>query len=188
MRPTSPPSAPPPKTLSGSVPEPLSVGTPLEAAGIALALAFLTVLTAIGSILVLGEAASDRTQSLVTVIGCGAFVAALCSGLLALWVAARWNRWLRACLATAFCAGAFIPATLFCFAVQNRLIGGRLNAETLEDLQSLRIVWSMVGAMGMFTPTGLRYLAPWPLFVLAVGAAAMFLIWPRKPDPLRSPS
>jgi hypothetical protein len=173
--------------LSGSVPEPLSAdGTPLEAAGIALALAFLTALVAIGSVLSLGEAASDRTQSLVAVIGCGAFVAALCSGLLTLWIAGRWNRWLRACLASAFCAGAFIPATLFCFAVQNRLIGGRLNAETLEDLQPLRIVWSMVGAMGMFTPTGLRYLTPWPLLALGTGAAFIFLIWPRKPDPLRS--
>jgi hypothetical protein len=181
MQRTSPPFATPRKTPSGSVPEqPPPEGAPLEAAGIALGLAFLTALAAAGSILSLGEAASDRTQSLVAVIGCGAFAAALCTGLLTLWITARWNRWLRATLASAFCGGAFVPATLFCFAVQNRLIGGHLNAETLEELRPLRVVWSMLGAMGMFTPTGLRYLTPWPLLVLAIGAAAAFFVWPRR--------
>jgi hypothetical protein len=172
--------------LSGSVPEMPIDGGPLEAAGIALALAFLTALAAVGGVLSLDEAASDRTQSLIAVIGCGAFAAAFCTCLLTLWIAARWNRWLRAIVASAFCAGAFIPATLFCFAVQNRLIGGRLNAETLEDLQPIRVVWSMIGAMGMFTPTGLRYLTPWPLLVLGMGAAAIFLVWPRRPSLVRS--
>ncbi len=171
-----------PQKPSAFVPEhPLNPGTPLEAAGIALGLAFLTSLAVIGRILSLEEAASDRTQSLILVIGCGAFLAGLTTALLTLWITAHWKRWLRAVVASAFCAGAFIPATLFCFAVQNRLIGGWLNAETLEDVNPVRAFWSMVGAMGMFTPTGMRYLVPWPLLVLAAGAATVFFFWPRRP-------
>ena len=86
---------------------------------------------------------------------------------LALWVAGSWNRWLRAALGGIGVGGLFIPATLFVFALKIRVIDGRIEADSVADLRLGEIAWSMFGAMGMFTPTGLRYLTPWPLIAVA---------------------
>jgi hypothetical protein len=45
----------------------------------------------------------------------------------------------------------------------------------------------MFSAMGMFTPTGLRYLLPWPLVAVTLMAAILLYRWPRAAGPsLRS--
>jgi hypothetical protein len=49
----------------------------------------------------------------------------------------------------------------------------------VADLRLIEIGWSMFGAMGMFTPTGLRYLTPWPLIAVAAAAALILFFWPR---------
>jgi ABC-type Fe3+-siderophore transport system permease subunit len=128
----------------------------------------------------LEEPVSDRTQLLVLIAACGAFLATLPFALLTLWIAKNWNRFVRALLAAAMVAGAFIPATMFCFAFENRIIKGHIEADSLFDLRPVEVAWSMFGAMGMFTPTGLRYLAPWPVLTIFVTAAICFFFWPRK--------
>ena len=125
------------------------------------------------------EPASDRTLLLVLITAAGGFGAMLCVAVLALWIAGGWNRWLRAVLGGIGVGGLFIPATLFVFALKIRVIDGRIEADSVADLRLGEIAWSMFGAMGMFTPTGLRYLAPWPVIVVAVAAAAILFFWPR---------
>jgi hypothetical protein len=98
---------------------------------------------------------------------------------LALWIAGGWNRWLRAVLGGIGAGGLFIPASLFFFALKIRIIDGRIEADSVADLRLGEIFWSMFGAMGMFTPTGLRYLAPWPVIAVAALAAIILFFWPR---------
>jgi hypothetical protein len=155
-------------------------GSKGDAAGVALVIAFLTVLALVGRIILLGEAASDRTQALVLVIGFSAFLAAFVTSLVVVWFAGNWWRWLRAASASLFCCGLFVPAAMFCFALENRIIAGNLEPGAIEDGRLGEIVWSIVGAMGLFTPTGMRYLIPWPLLVMGIAAALIFYRWPPK--------
>ena len=80
-----------------------------------------------------------------------------------------------------------MPATLFFFAIKIRIIDGRIEADSVTDLQAEELFWSMFSAMGMFTPTGLRYLLPWPLVAVTLTAAILLYRWPRATaHPLRS--
>jgi hypothetical protein len=125
------------------------------------------------------EPASDRTLLLVLITIAGGFGAMLVVSVLALWIAGGWNRWLRTLLGGIGVGGLFIPATLFVFALKIRVIDGRIEADSVTDLRLGEIAWSMFGAMGMFTPTGLRYLAPWPVIAVALTAALILFFWPR---------
>ena len=131
-------------------------------------------------ILQFNEPFTDRTRLLILIVVCGAFSAAMPVLLMAGWIAAGWNRWLRATLGSLIIGIAFIPATMFCFAVENRIVEGRVEAESVADLQASDLFWSMFGAMGMFTPTGLRYLAPFPLIAMTAAAAILLFVWPRQ--------
>jgi hypothetical protein len=126
------------------------------------------------------EPASDRTLLLVLITIAGGFGAMLVISVLALWIAGGWNRWVRAILGGIGVGGLFIPATLFFFALKIRIIDGRIEADSVSDLRLGEIAWSMFGAMGMFTPTGLRYLVPWPVITVAVLAAVILFYWPRQ--------
>lgn len=129
-----------------------------------------------------GEAASWRAGLLGLVACFGGLLAALPVILAAGWIAGGWPAWLRAGLGGAFAGLLFIPATLFCFAVQIRVIDGRLEGDLMGEIASGDLVFSMMGAMGMFTPTGLRYLAPWPAAAVALAAAAILRRPPRRPS------
>ncbi len=126
------------------------------------------------------EPASDRTVLLVLITAAGGFGAMLVIAVLALWIAGGWNRWLRALIGGTGVGGLFIPATLFFFALKIRVIDGRIEANSVADLRFGEIAWSMFGAMGMFTPTGLRYLAPWPVIAVTVMAASILFFWPTR--------
>ncbi len=130
-------------------------------------------------ILAFEEAASDRTVLLLLIAAEGGVAAMLPVAVLALWIAERWNRVLRAVLGGLAVGGLFIPATLFFFALKIRVIDGRIEADTVTNLRAVELFWSMFGAMGMFTPTGLRYLAPWPVTAVGLAAAILFYFWPR---------
>jgi hypothetical protein len=107
--------------------------------------------------------------------------------LLAMWTAGAWRPWLRAILGGLAVGGLFIPATLFFFALKIRIIDGRIEADSVTDLHADDLFWSMFSAMGMFTPTGLRYLLPWPLIAVAITATLLLYRWPRaNATPLRS--
>jgi hypothetical protein len=150
-----------------------------QAIGVALLVMAIAGLAVILRIIGFEEPASDRTILLVLITAAGGFGAMLVVSVLALWIAGGWNRWLRAFLGGLGVGGLFIPATLFFFALKIRVIDGRIEADSVADLQFGEIFWSMFGAMGMFTPTGLRYLAPWPVLVVAVTAAVILFFWPR---------
>ena len=155
-----------------------------EALGISLLIGVVAAVTVAWRVVAFEEPASDRTQLLVLIAGCGAFLSAIPFALLALSLTKNWNRIVRAFLAALLVAGAFIPTTLFCFAFENRIIKGHIEADSLFDLQPMEVAWSMFGAMGMFTPTGLRYLAPWPVFTVFVITALCFFVWPQRQAPL----
>jgi MFS family permease len=172
----------PPQMLLACVPDPLQhKGGFFEAFCIAVCLAFVTALAAIARILWLGEAASDRTQALVLVIGCGAFSAILITAFFCQVFTRGWNNWIRSAFAAILCSVLLVPAVMFCFAIENRLIEAHLEPGAFEDGRIREIIWSMIGAMGLFTPTGMRYLVPWTLLVLFTGAAVVFYHWPRQP-------
>jgi hypothetical protein len=48
------------------------------------------------------------------------------------------------------------------------------------------LFWSLFGGMGLFTPTGLTYLLPWPLLAVAITAFVCFYIWPKPPAGART--
>jgi hypothetical protein len=150
-----------------------------QAFGAALLVAAIGGLAVSLSIIGFEEPASDRTILLVLIAAAGGFSAMLCVSVLALWIAGGWNHWLRAILGGIAVGGLFIPATLFFFALKIRVIDGRIEADSVTDLRLGEIAWSMFGAMGMFTPTGLRYLAPWPVMAVAAMAALILFFWPR---------
>jgi hypothetical protein len=130
-----------------------------------------------------GEPPSDRTLLLVLIAAEGAFGAMLTLSVLAMWFAQGWNALLRAILGGIGVGGLFVPATMFFFALKIRVIDGRIEADSVSDLQFGELFWSMFGAMGMFTPTGLRYLLPWPALAVAVTAAILLYRWPRRISP-----
>jgi hypothetical protein len=157
---------------------------PASTSGSVLSVALLLSCVAATSVLLriiaLEEPVSARTAILALVAAFGAFMTSLVIALLAYWLAARWKPAIRAALASLLIAGGFVPATLFSFAIENRLIEGHVEAESITDLTSIEVFWSMFGAMGMFTPSGLRYLLPWPLLVVALAAAVCFYYWPHS--------
>jgi hypothetical protein len=150
-----------------------------QAFGVAVIVAAIAALAVALRIVGFEEPASDRTTLLVLITAAGGFGAMLCVAVLALWIAGGWNHWLRAILGGMGAGGLFIPATLFFFALKIRVIDGRIEADSVADLRFGEIFWSMFGAMGMFTPTGLRYLAPWPVLAVSVTAAFILFFWPR---------
>lgn len=150
-----------------------------KAMGCSLAVASVAALAASLTIAGFGEPVSDRTILLTLIIAAGAFMATAFSAFMALGLGALQNRWLSAALGGLWTGAGFIPATLLSFAIQNRLIEGRIETDTILDLNFDHIFWSMFGAMGMFTPTGLRYLMPWPLIGVTLAAACLFFLWPR---------
>jgi hypothetical protein len=128
---------------------------------------------------------SVRIGLLALVAGAGALLAAAPLMLLAAWLARRWRPVLRASLAALWMLAAFVPGTLFAFAIENRLIEGRIEADSVADLGARELFWTLFGGMGLFTPTGLAYLLPWPILVVALAAFLCFYRWPQA---ARSPA
>jgi hypothetical protein len=93
--------------------------------------------------------------------------------------ACGWSVTRRIVTAGAVAAALFLPATLAFFALKIRILDGRIEGELAEEIASGDILFSLIGAMGMFTPSGLRYLAPWPL--VAVAIIAGLALGPRPP-------
>jgi hypothetical protein len=147
--------------------------------------AVLATLAVIGGLAVLAKALSMeqplgvRTLQLAAVAGAGALLSALPLAALASLVARRWRPWLRGGLAALWMGAAFAPATMFAFAVENRVIEGHVEADSLSDLSAGDLFWTLFGGMGLFTPTGLKYLLPWPAMLVALSAFVCFYHWPR---------
>ncbi len=150
-----------------------------QAFGVALAVGVTAALAVALRIVMFEEPVSDRTALLVLIAAEGGFAAMMPVAVLTLWVAERWNRWIRSVLGGLVAGGLFVPATLFFFALKIRVIDGRIEADTVTDLRIGEIFWSMFGAMGMFTPTGLRYLLPWPALAVTIAASLVLFFWPR---------
>ncbi|MGL5115260.1 MAG: hypothetical protein ACRC7G_13590 [Beijerinckiaceae bacterium] len=153
--------------------------SPAAIPGVALALALTAAVSMAVAITLRDEAASDRTQLLVAIAAMGAFLAGLVATFFAFFTR-RWPGWLRGPFFGAIAAALFVPATLFCFAVQIRIIDGHIDAESVAQMPVVDLFWSLFGAMGMFTPTGLRYLVPWPVLAVGLVAALIFLRWPSR--------
>jgi hypothetical protein len=139
-------------------------------------LAAAVVLTA--RILQLDEAASDRTRTVIAIAFAGGFLAMLPLATFRHWLATRWPGWLVLILGTLLMAGLFTLAMAGSFAIQNRLIEGHIEEELITGLRLRSLLWSHIGAVGLFTPTGQTYLLPWPLPLIAVAAG---LILARNP-------
>ncbi len=129
--------------------------------------------------MLLEQPLGTRTLILAAVAGTGALMAAAPLAGMAALLARRWRPWLRGGLAAAWMASAFIPATMFAFAVENRVIEGRVEADSVTELGAGDLFWSLFGGMGLFTPTGLRFLLPWPLLAVALAAFVCFYLWPK---------
>lgn len=129
------------------------------------------------------EALTERVLWLAAIAAEGG---ALAAGFTALALSIFWRggRLLRGIAAGLLTGLGFIPATLACFAIKIRILDGRIDGDMAEGIASGDILFSLIGAMGMFTPTGLRYLAPWP--IAAVTLAAGLLFW-RRPAPRTLP-
>jgi hypothetical protein len=154
-------------------------GTVAQAFALSLIVAAVAAASVALRVIVLEEPFSDRTLLLLLIAAEGAFSAMLVITLLAVWTAGAWRPWLRAALGAFAVGGLFLPATLFFFAIKIRIIDGRIEADSVTDLPAEELLWSMFSAMGMFTPTGLRYLLPWPLVAVTLTAAILLYRWPR---------
>jgi hypothetical protein len=155
-------------------------GTIPQAFALALIVASIAAIGMALRIVALEEPFSDRTLLLILIAAEGAFGAMLTVSVLVLWFAGTWRPWLRAALGGLSVGALFVPATLFFFALKIRIVDGRIDAESVTDLQAGELFWSMFGAMGMFTPTGLRYLISWPLVAVGVTAVILLYRWPTS--------
>jgi hypothetical protein len=131
----------------------------------------------------LDEAPSDRARAILALAFVAAGLTTAIAALAARLVAARWPGWLRGAVALPFLAAGFAGAMALSFAVHNRLIEGHIDEEALSGIRLRTIVWSHIGAMGLFTPTGRLYLFPWPLPAVAI-AGALALAVGRRRDPV----
>lgn len=123
---------------------------------------------------------------LAAVAGAGALMAALPLAGLAQLLSRHWHPILRGGIGALWMATAFVPATMFAFALEIRVIEGRVEADSVTDLGAADLFWSLFGGMGLFTPTGLTYLLPWPLLAVAITAFVCFYIWPKPPAGART--
>jgi hypothetical protein len=126
------------------------------------------------------EPLSQRTLLLMMVAGLGGAAAASPVAATLAWFGRGWGRVSRSALGALATGGLFVPATLAAFAVQIRIFDARIEGDLASEIASGDILHSLFGAMGMFTPTGLRYLAPWPLAAVVVAAALVFLLRPGR--------
>ncbi len=125
----------------------------------------------------LDEALSARVLWLAA-IACAGGAGAAAVAALPLAIVRRGGQMPRALAGAAAVGLIFVPATLFAFAVKIRILDGRIEGDLADGIASGRIVFSMIGAMGMFTPTGLRYLAPWPTAAVMLAAGLAYWRWP----------
>ncbi len=149
--------------------------------GAAFAVTATAAISVIGKALLMEQPFGVRTLLLSAVAATGALLALLPLAALALLMARRWRPALRGALGALWMAGAFVPATMFAFAVENRVIEGHIEAESVADLSATDLFWTLFGAMGMFTPTGLHFLLPWPALAVALAAFVCFYHWPKPP-------
>ncbi len=170
---TSPRSAPPPRRRSACVPD----GRLARLLGPAAVVAAVAALAILARALQRDEALSERVIWLAAIAAEGGALAAGVSTL-ALGLIPRGGRALRGVMAGLLTGLGFVPATLACFAIKIRILDGRIEGDLAEGIASGDIIFSLVGAMGMFTPTGLRYLAPWPIAAVTLAAGLLFWRWP----------
>jgi hypothetical protein len=149
------------------------IGTCLIVAGVA------AVSLAIRIVLV-DEAASDRTQALVVIAAVAGFLVTLPVAYAAKLWGTRVNRVVRALAGGLLVGGGFAPAMAVVFAVYIRTIMGHIDSEPFSPHWYEELLWSHIGAMGLFTPMAPKYLLPltWP--AVAVAAALCFLVWPVR--------
>ncbi len=141
------------------------------------AIAFIAALAVLARAIERDEAVTARVFWLAAIAAEGGAIAA-CAVALALTVVRSGAPMLRAVAAGLLTGLGFIPATLACFAVKIRILDGRIEGDLADGIASGDIVFSLIGAMGMFTPTGLRYLAPWPIAAVTLAAGLLFWRWP----------
>jgi uncharacterized membrane protein YqaE (UPF0057 family) len=129
-----------------------------------------------------------RTLSLAAVVAVGALLAALPPAAFLVLLGRGWSPWLRSIIGGLLTTLAFVPATMFAFALEIRVIEGRVEADSVADLTANELFWSLFGGMGLFTPTGLRYLLPWPVLAVALATLLCFYHWPtaRSASPISS--
>jgi hypothetical protein len=127
-----------------------------------------------------GEKFHQRTGLLLLVL----WIAALTSWLLVRWLGRLCSRWLPVILASLLVGVAllmvFPVVSLAVFAIENRLIEGHVEAGTFSEWRLRRFLWSLIGAMGLFVPTGLRHTLPYPALGLAFAGTFSFLLWLRR--------
>ncbi len=123
------------------------------------------------------EAFTERVLWLAVVAAEGGALAAGATAM-ALTIIRYGSQKLRALGAALLTGLGFIPATLACFAFKIRILDGRIEGDLADGIASGDIIFSLIGAMGMFTPTGLRYLAPWPIAAVTLAAGLLFWRWP----------
>ena len=163
---------------SASVPS----GTGRQAAACILFVAIVAGLSVLARVLQLDESFSVRALWLAAIAAEGGAIAAAAPAL-ALASIRRGGAAIRGAVGAITTGLAFIPACLACFAFKIRILDGRIEGDLADGIASGQIIFSLIGAMGMFTPTGLRYLAPWPLAATSVAAGLVFSRWPQ-PRPL----
>jgi hypothetical protein len=130
-------------------------------------------------VLSIEQPAGPRTALVVLVATAGALLALLPFAGLVAAIARNWRPAVRAALAALWMAAAFAPATMFAFAIENRIVEGHIEADSVLDLGARGLFWTLFGGMGLFTPTGLSYLLPWPLAVVAFACGICFYLWPQ---------
>jgi hypothetical protein len=134
----------------------------------------------LAQIIIRDEAASERTQLVVLFAAIAGFAAGMLVSTFGLLVAARWPVWLRAVVAALGIAGLVPLAAMLVFSVHNRIIEGHFEGDLFGGDGLLDLFWSLFGGMGMATPTGQRYLLPWPIVVIGLAALILYAGFPRS--------
>jgi hypothetical protein len=142
--------------------------------------ALVPVAIAASQLLVNGEQLQRRTFLLLLVL----FIAAFANWLIIRRLGAWSSRWLHPAILVVL-AGlslfALFPVfSLAVFAIENRLIEGNVEPGTFSEWRLRHFFWSLIGAMGMFLPTGLRHTLPFPALGFALAGGLSFFWWLRS--------
>jgi hypothetical protein len=116
----------------------------------------------------LDEALSERTTSIIIIAAIAGFLTGWFLALVTGWLFWRMPRWLIIVPLLLLLAIALFGAFALCFAIDIRFIHGQLDEAPFTEGWFRELIFSPLGAIGMFLQTGTRYLLPWPV---ALGAA-----------------
>jgi hypothetical protein len=121
-------------------------------------------------ILALGQAADARAASIAGLMAVGSFIALPAVFAMSRRVAARYGRPAAAITAALLAPPACLAGAAIAFAVYDRWLIGHIDLDASHRNIVVTLVWSHASSIYLFAVSGLNFLLPMPLLVLALAA------------------